>query len=127
MSDSGRAKLWAAVLWSAAILVAVAMPGSYVPGPVWPVDKVVHFVLFAGFSWLWMRALPGARVAIVVVGLLYAVLTEVAQTLIPGERTGDPMDALANVVGVAAGVLAIRFSRRRKQHPPHRSSDTQGD
>ena len=50
---------WPALLWSAIIFILLAMPSSglesktliNVPG----LDKLVHFSLFAVYSWLWVR------------------------------------------------------------------------
>lgn len=119
-----RRSTWPAIAWSTLILVAVAIPGAYVPGPVWSLDKVVHFALFAGFAWFWMRGAPGAWARIAAVGLLYGTLTEVAQSILPGERTGDPMDAVANVAGLAAGLLAGAVVNRIR--PPHAAPGNRG-
>ena len=103
---------WPAVGWTALILVAMVIPGAYVPGSAWSVDKLVHFVLFGGFAWFWLRVAPGAWVRVGIVGLLYGVLTEVGQTVAPGGRTGDPMDVLANALGLAAGILIALVWKR---------------
>lgn len=106
----------AAVTWTALIAVLLTVPGSYVPGEVWSYDKVGHFGMFAGFAYLWLRALgPLSRrraVLVVVTGLLYAVGSELFQGWMPGERTGDPFDALANAVGLAAGLMAAWLHER---------------
>lgn len=94
-----------AVAWTVLILLAMAIPGAYVPGSMWNLDKLAHFVLFAVFAYLWLRAAPRAWIRVGIVGLLYGVLTEVGQTIAPGRRTGDPMDVLANALGLAAGIL----------------------
>lgn len=131
-SDStGRRRPWPAYAWSALILVAMLIPGAYVPGSMWSLDKLAHFVLFAGFAWLWLRAAPGAWLRVGIVGLLYGVLTEVGQSVFPGERTGDPMDVLANVLGLAAGILlplaaARRKRRRLRDGRPHTDRSNRG-
>lgn len=127
MSDSGRpVKLLAAVAWSSMILLAVAVPGRYVPGPMWNVDKLVHLVLFAVLAWLWLRALPGAWIAVSAAGSLYGILTEIGQAVLPGERTGDPLDAAADILGIALGLLAATWWNRRTAAPPQESSGSRG-
>jgi VanZ family protein len=105
-------------LWTTGILVACSLPGQSLPDiTLFRFDKLIHFALFAGFGWLWMAALrqPLARRAGVVLaaGLAYAVLTEPYQGLLPFERAPDPYDALANALGLGAGVLAFRLLRKR--------------
>ena len=79
-------------------------------------DKIVHFVLFAGFGGLWMRALcspvDGAwrqcrrrAVALLVVGGLFAGGSEIYQDLLPIRRSGDPYDAVANGAGLLVSIL----------------------
>ncbi|NNE69831.1 MAG: VanZ family protein [Rhodothermales bacterium] len=82
---------------------------------------MIHFVLFGAFAGLWMVALGDslrrAGLYILVLGLGYGILTEVAQTLMDGGRQGDPMDALANAVGVLAGVGAFKLWRHYHPEP----------
>jgi len=121
MSGSGRRIPWSAVAWTALILAAMLAPGPSVPSTSWNLDKLAHFLLFGGFAWLWLRAAPGAWIRVGLVGLLYGVLTEVAQALIPGQRTGDPMDVLADALGLAAGILAAAHRNRSG------NADSRGD
>ena len=102
--------------WTLGILLACSLPGSSIPTPSMGLDKVAHFVLFAGLGVAWMAALasPLRRRAYLVLtlGTLYACFTEVYQGWLPWEREPDPFDALANVLGLAVGVL-LYFLRRR--------------
>lgn len=108
------------MFWTLGILSALFLPGSYIPdSELFSFDKVIHFLLFGGFAGLWMVALGDsldrAAVYIVVLGLGYGILTEVGQSLLDGGREGDPLDAVANAVGVLSGVGA--FLLWRKLHP----------
>ncbi|MFT4604581.1 MAG: VanZ family protein [Rhodothermales bacterium] len=111
-----------AVLWTLGILSAVFLPGSYIPEyELSSLDKVAHFVLFGGFAGLWMLALgdnlPRAALYIIVLGVSYGILTEVGQTLMDGGRHGDPLDAVADGVGVLVGVGAFLLWRRLHPEP----------
>jgi hypothetical protein len=68
----------------------------------------VHGALFAGFSFLWMRAARSRRgqLGVVVVGLILAVSTEFGQSLPLVGRDADPLDGLADVVGLILGIGA---------------------
>jgi hypothetical protein len=83
--------------------------------PATPDDKVVHALTFAtlAMSGLW------ARVPLVPLGLGllgYAVLTETLQALLPIERHGDALDAVADAVGVLLVIgAALVISRRRRR------------
>ena len=94
------------VLLSLVVLFAPA-PG----GPAGPpgADKAVHAVLFLLLAATARWALgPAHRVLAAV--LVYAVASEVVQALLLTERSGDPLDVLADAAGATAGwVLARRL------------------
>ena len=91
-----------AVLVSLAVLFA---PASDVPPSPPGVDKLVHLALFAALAgtgrWAGVRAplLAGLLAA-------YALLSEIVQALTPLQRSGSLSDGLADVLGVALGLLA---------------------
>lgn len=109
-------RLIPAVLWTALIATLLTVPGSYVPSEAWDFDKVGHFGMFAGFSFLWIWALaPRIRrpfVWIGISGLVFAVGSEVVQGLLSTQRAGDPWDALADILGLLAGMIAIALMMR---------------
>ena len=90
-------------------------PGSDTPSVDFS-DKIVHATMFAALALTGalagvpMRALAAALV-------VYAGLSEVLQAVLPIDRDGDWHDALADVIGVAIGLLIalswLRFRRRR--------------
>jgi VanZ family protein len=113
-SSKSAVRYAAAVLWTLAILVACTLPGSSLPSTsLWEYDKVGHFVLFAVFGWLWMRALPASSrvvtLSVLAGGIFYAVGTEIYQGLLPFDRHPDPYDALANIAGLFAGMIAYSW------------------
>ena len=124
------------VVASAAAVVALAVHlwGLYrdhgPPTPGWfpQADKLEHLVGFGLPCLLVLVALHlhaagagrplSARAVALVVGLfaLHAGVSEVVQGDFYTSRSGDPFDALADVVGTALGLAAYRVLRRRVAH-----------
>ncbi len=107
-----------AIAWTLGILAACTIPGSDLPKiNIVLFDKAAHFVVFAGFGWLWMRALRGTPLRntqrVLAGGLAYTVLTEIYQGILPFDRTPDPVDVLANALGLLAAVLVYRVWNER--------------
>lgn len=79
-------------------------------------DKIEHATAYFGLSLLGVWAFP-ERVRRVVVGLILGGIgVEIAQATMGWGRDGDPLDALANTVGVAIGTglaLAIGWAWAR--------------
>lgn len=103
-----RPWLWAG-LWWCAVLVVIAV--CLLPPPPMPElprnsDKVEHFlayfVLAASAVQLWRGWRSLARVALGLVAM--GVGIEWAQGALTETRLADPMDALANTLGVVAGI-----------------------
>ena len=106
----GRRHLWvaAAVLVTAAILIACFLPNVEVPGPPdVPLDKVFHLLAFAAFTFAWRRA-GTVQWGTLLAAVLLAALTEVGQALFVPTRTGDVMDAAADLAGALLGLLLAR-------------------
>lgn len=99
-----------------AALLAVHLAVLYAPragGPeLFPgIDKVVHVATFASVAWAGLRAGVPARWWVPLVSA-HAVVSELAQHWLLPHRSGDPLDVLADLAGVALGVLAAtRFGR----------------
>jgi VanZ family protein len=86
-------------------LAVLFVPGDGVPAAPPGVDKLIHVVLFLvlAVSGRWAGIRPGALGALLVG---YGAVSEVVQWLAPLERSGSVADWLADVVGVALGLLA---------------------
>ena len=118
---------WHLVAGAAAIAVLLQLRGLYrVIGPSqtpWLpyADKVAHMMGFALPVMLVLLAaalrhplgaqLPRPRVSALVVGVFatHAVVSELIQHLWYRYRTGDPLDVIADWIGVAAGVVLARL------------------
>ncbi|HJG90853.1 MAG TPA: VanZ family protein [Brachybacterium massiliense] len=81
-------------------------PGLGVPG----LDKAVHLLVFAATVFAAGRVLaPRKRFPIgwvVIAALVHALLIELIQLVALAERSGDLLDLLFDVVGIALGVTA---------------------
>lgn len=91
-------------------LVALYTPGSpnsiSVPG----LDKVVHLLLFAIPVWFLAR-LTSRLWLVAAVFSVEAILSEVIQASFVPYRTGDPIDALFDFLGIALAVWLIQRER----------------
>lgn len=100
--------------WTLFILILTSVPGSDLPRTdLVSADKAGHFLLFAGFGYLWMHSLPldvTPRFRLVLfAGLAFGVLTEIAQGVLPFGRHPDKWDAAANAAGVLIGAGLMRY------------------
>jgi len=75
-------------------------------------DKAEHAIAFAALAMSGLLAYPGSRWPMVAGLTLLGLGIEVAQAL-SGWRQGDVMDWLADCVGLALGVLLLRFGQAR--------------
>jgi VanZ family protein len=79
-------------------------------------DKVVHLLVF--LVPVALAVIAGYRRRVVVaVFAVQAVLSEVVQAVFLPHRSGDPLDALADLTGVALGVLLGTMLLRRWSGP----------
>jgi VanZ family protein len=113
-----RLKLYA---WTGLIVYGCLTPASALPKiklfviPYF--DKFVHFALFFGLGILLIRHLieinrfktHKAVIAGFIITVLLAIATEVLQNLLPINRDSDLKDLLADFIGIALSILAVRF------------------
>ena len=103
------------VLVSLAVLFA---PASDVPSAPAGADKLVHLSLFAALTvtgrWAGVRRGPLAGLLV-----LYAVASELLQSLAVIGRSTSPADGLADVAGVLLGLLVWDLLTRRGSAAPH--------
>ena len=104
------------VLW----LTLAPDPAPDVDVPTWLdkyADKLVHAIMFAGltgaFIFDYKRRLPGAprplmtgfTAALAIIMIIFAVTDEWLQDIMCLGRSGDPYDILADLTGIALGLL----------------------
>lgn len=116
-ANKNRAILFA-VLWTLLILVACFIPGREVPDVRIPfIDKWVHFVLFGGFSFLWLctrkRPVPGTGLVVLLASIALGYGVELIQgSGFTSGRSYDMYDVYADSVGGLLGVLLFFLWRR---------------
>ena len=83
--------------------------------PLVPIDKIAHFAGFALLSWLLVHLLTqrmSARLAVLVTALVlaaYGALDELTQP--PFQRSADPWDFIADMVGCFTGIGLALLAR----------------
>lgn len=111
-----------AIGWTLLIFVLCCLPGDELPDLDIPfVDKWTHVILFAGFSFFWLCAVPGRFPGYWFIMLLLSVFTGwlveyIQGHYIPG-RYEDRMDTLADAIGGLVGIIifaVLSFSARRR-------------
>jgi hypothetical protein len=103
-----------AAIATVAVVVMLLTPAGYIPPPLFPgQDKVEHAGVFCVLAllWRWSRLAPAGVLA---GACLVAGGTEVLQALLPIGRSGEGLDALADLGGAAAGLLAWRMVARSR-------------
>jgi len=89
-----------------------------IPSELQPNDKVIHLVLFFVISlvFYWIPDTSRRRamqMTLVVCTLILGIGSEILQGLVPNDRTFDPFDILANIVGSSAAVGLCAWYHRR--------------
>jgi len=99
-----------AILWTSFIFFACLIPGRDVPNVSFPLaDKWVHFIIFGGFSFLWLSTSKttnaGKRILIFLLAVLTGYIVELLQgSGITSGRSYDLWDVVADSIGGALGV-----------------------
>lgn len=84
--------------------------------PAFPgLDKIVHATIFALPTLVGLLALSERAWLVPALMVAHAPLSEVVQATLLPERSGDPMDAAADLVGVAAGIVIGSLVRRARR------------
>lgn len=109
--------LWRLCFWLALVAVSIGslLPPTQLPPQAFDVwDKAQHAGGFAVLTLLCLPAFAASRLRVFMWLAIYGVLIEVAQQ-VSGWRTGDPMDWMADVAGVLAG-LVLHWTASKFRH-----------
>ena len=100
-------------------LIVLFTPASGVPSSFQHSDKIIHCILFAALAYTSRLAGIGwVKTALWVSA--FAVMSEFLQAILPLGRSGSAADALADVVGIALGLVAAsRVLPQRVRKAPH--------
>ncbi|WP_377714538.1 VanZ family protein [Pseudofulvibacter geojedonensis] len=83
-------------------------------------DKLVHFGIYFIFTLVWFAFFYNYSKSTAVVknmlkaaiwALVFGVVVEVLQSVNPNARSGDPLDVLANSIGIIVAVLIIKYTK----------------
>jgi VanZ family protein len=117
-STSSGVKVW---LWRIGFVGACLLQlyGVYSPKQAGPdlglplADKVAHLFLFGSVAFLGLKV--GVRARWLLVALVAnAVISELVQHFVLPQRSGDPFDSLADLLGVVVGAwFAAKMMHRR--------------
>ncbi len=120
---------WPAIVWALGILVLMGVPGTYFPTVTtfWDwlsPDKIVHFILFGGQTFLilygfreqYFHSKSRYLFTIVAIGLgvFYGMLTELLQYYVFVGRYGSYFDFIADAIGAFIGFSAFYLLYRKK-------------
>ena len=108
------------IIWFCLILLLGLTPGESMPVTnVWEIlsfDKIAHFFVFAVLCFLFILGFSKqytflffrfyAVYLAIGISIAYGIIIEIGQTFIP-ERGLEPLDILANTIGVFAGWFAF--------------------
>jgi VanZ family protein len=109
--------LFLPLAWTLAVQILLVIPGKNLPkAPVdLNIDKLIHFILFAGMAWLWCRYLMAKKGVthlkkkffyIMLAVLANGIMMEFVQKFIPN-RSFDIIDIVADSLGGIFGYWLI--------------------
>jgi VanZ family protein len=105
----------ATLVWFFATLLVLGVPSNVVPSSGIPyADKFAHTLIFACGSFVAMRGWPNRKLSVVGFVVLFALLAELWQLLLPTHRHSDTMDTLANIIGVTVGATVALLTLRMR-------------
>ena len=99
-----------AILWTLLILLGCFAPAKAFPEVDVPfIDKWVHFILFGGFSFLWLLSNPALVITRLITMFIIAVAFGAAIEIMQGiltflGRSMEFMDAVADAIGGLLGI-----------------------
>ena len=82
-------------------------------------DKIYHVIAYALLLWVLHNYISTTKSKQPIfvsasAAVVYGIILEVYQQLMTVSRVSDPLDVIANAIGVAIGVIAILLARKLK-------------
>ncbi|MES2812417.1 MAG: VanZ family protein [Bacteroidota bacterium] len=113
LSEPNKKSLWTAVIWTGLILfLSFKSPAGVPQINISNIDKVVHFMFYFVFVFLWYRFLFFKKltqkkhlIVLVLIAISLGILVEFAQGYFTITRQPDFFDALANTIGSLFGFI----------------------
>lgn len=117
--------LWAALLWTATVIVLSLISFSKAPKVITELssyDKIAHFVFYFVFVFLWGNYIFYAKqiqsrtlFLVFFASLIFGGIMEVSQELLTTKRIADRYDMLANFSGAFSGMGVLYFFKKTKK------------
>lgn len=113
--------LFIPLAWTLVVQILLVIPGNQLPKAEWTaelnVDKIIHFILYAGMSWLWCRYLLGKNgvadlrkkfLYIMIAVVANGIIMEFVQKFFIPMRSFDVFDIIADTLGGIFGYWLIK-------------------
>ncbi|MFK7002089.1 VanZ family protein [Flavobacterium oreochromis] len=117
-----RKFIWLALCWTSLILFLSFKAPTLNPKYTFPnEDKVVHFVFYFVFVFLWMKyivltqclSLKKMTFLITFVAIVFSILVEIGQEFLTTNRFAEIKDVIANSLGaITSAILFYRFFKK---------------
>lgn len=100
------------ILWMLLIFVLSSIPGTVFPKIPFPgLDKLVHLIEYGILGFLWVRALNGKIVSVILIGIIFGIFDEIHQIFVPF-REFSVFDLIFDGIGVFLGSLCLLLLKR---------------
>lgn len=116
LSEHKKLLLFSAIFWTLTIAFFCLISSNDLPKMQLNIDKIGHFGFHFGFTILWFLYFYISSnqqnrnqnlIITILLSIGYSVLIEICQSAFTKTRTADPLDVIANTVGMLFAVFLI--------------------
>ncbi|MBF6657989.1 VanZ family protein [Flavobacterium columnare] len=116
-----KKSIWLALCWTFLILFLSFKAPTLNPKYTFPnEDKVVHFVFYFVFVFLWIRYIIVSEdlnlkkvIVLTIIAILISILVEIGQAFLTINRSAEIQDIIANSLGaISSAILSYRFFKK---------------